>query len=132
MPFITDEQLLADLDQFFRMQSLDLPIQTPQIVPKANGAAYRAIQEKLLARGFTQAQVDGWSRGADFQYALGKYYTFLYMSHTEATDLWIEKFNWLAQLDEEVEPDPGATTGGSFGAGLLDTTNDRFTRDTHW
>lgn len=47
------------------------------IIHDANVAAYQEIQSRLLKRGITQAQLDTWDRGSEFQTSIGLFWTLI-------------------------------------------------------
>ena len=77
--FITDAQLKTSLAAQLKVASeSDVPaFFTNDILTRSNLAAYQDILGRLLARGFTKAQVDSWDRGAEFQTAIALYWCFV-------------------------------------------------------
>jgi len=73
--FITDTELTVIVADRLKMSTNQLPpYYTSTILPRASTAAWQEIQGRLLARGFTLAQIEAWDRGAEFQGDLGTWY----------------------------------------------------------
>lgn len=70
--FIVDATLKTALQN--TLQKSTLPAFWDEIVTSANSSAYWDIVGRLVARGFTKAQVDSWDRGAEFQRSIGLFW----------------------------------------------------------
>ncbi len=69
--FLTDLQLNNAVCDEIQKQRGTLTVFWPGIITLANIWAYNEIAARLVARGFTLAQVTAWDRGAEFQTDLG-------------------------------------------------------------
>ena len=74
MSFITSGQLKTRVANALKVDENDLPGNWDQTIEDAATDAYREIVGKLMARGFTQAQIDAWDRGAEFQRDIGLFW----------------------------------------------------------
>lgn len=75
MAFITDEQLRDALADRLKVAGNDVPAAfSSTIVNRSNTAAYQDVVGRLIARGYTKAQIDQWDRGAEFQTMIGLYW----------------------------------------------------------
>lgn len=74
--FIDDDQAKQAVAAQLMQEPTALPAAWDTIIPAANNDAYRDIQAALLGRGFSQAQVDAWDRGAAFQTDLASFWSF--------------------------------------------------------
>lgn len=77
--FITDQALqdyvAAVLHRAGAAVTTDVTQSTfwPPIVTQANASAWGEIQDRLIRRGFTVAQITAWDRGAEVQQQIGTY-----------------------------------------------------------
>jgi hypothetical protein len=87
------------------------------------------------------AQILTWDRREEFNKHIGLYWCLVNggVTSPQSDPTYIDRFNRLAELDSvDVlaggDPiDPGdEDVGGAVGYGTLDTTDDRYTRDTEW
>lgn len=69
MSFLTEDDLRTRLNVTLHVDATEEPWLTT--VRDANEAAYGEILSRLAWRGYTKAQVDTWSRGAEFQTDIG-------------------------------------------------------------
>ncbi len=69
--FITDAVLNNAVCDEIQKARGTLTVFWPGIITQANVWAYNEIAARLVARGFTLAQVTAWDRGAEFQTDLG-------------------------------------------------------------
>jgi hypothetical protein len=78
MSYVTDAKLLQAVAGRLKTTPSGLPAYyADEIVPQANVAATQDILGRLLARGYTQEQIDVWDRRVEFAFALGVYYSLL-------------------------------------------------------
>ncbi len=75
MSFITDTQARQAVADALKVELASLPDYWTNLVSEANIAAYGEIQGCLIGRGYTQAQVDSWDRGAEFQKQLAVFWS---------------------------------------------------------
>jgi hypothetical protein len=117
--FISDEQLKAELSAVLHVIGQDMTSANwGPIVKTSNKAAYDAIQGALRGRGYTAAQILTWDRREEFNKHIGLYWCLV---------------NGGVTSPHGDPIDPGdESVGGAVGYGTLDTTDDRYTRDTEW
>lgn len=78
MPFILDSDLTAAVASVLKLANpASLPASWAGPITEANAMAYSDILGALMDRGFTQAQIDGWNRGATIQRLQGLYWAFV-------------------------------------------------------
>ena len=65
--FLTDAHIRASVVAALKVSAGDLPDYWDQLINESHTAAYQEIVGALIGRGFTQAQIDAWSRGAEFE-----------------------------------------------------------------
>ncbi|MDE2097714.1 MAG: hypothetical protein KGL39_10735 [Patescibacteria group bacterium] len=79
--FIADADLQVALEDMLKVPRDSLgsgdSAYVQDILHDANVSAYQEIQGRLLRRGITQAQLDSWDRGAEFQKSIGLYWTLI-------------------------------------------------------
>ena len=76
--FIPDSDLLQRVANVLQVgDPANLPGFWQDLVSNANAAAYQDIYTRLIARGFTIAQVAGWDRAVEFQRDIGLYWALL-------------------------------------------------------
>ena len=137
--YITDEavkdQVAAELSLVDRF-ALEAKYDT--ICPWAATKATGTIRRKLVARGYTVAQVEAWDDLDEFAVQLSLYWSMARGMNQGANDVWVEKLKEAEEdLDtvtilidgEEADPDGG---GSTVGQGDLDTTDDLVTQDIEW
>ena len=73
MSFIADSVLQQAILDALKQLVTEIPAaqHIANIATPANARAYNEIQRRLLAVGFSQAQIDGWDHGTEFQRDLG-------------------------------------------------------------
>lgn len=72
--FLTDAQTLQAISDTLQSVSVDnLPAFWTNINTQCHLWAYNELFSALIARGFTQTQIAGWDRGADFELDLTVY-----------------------------------------------------------
>lgn len=78
MSFITDSQLLNRLAGVLKMKAEQIPVSAPYwptIVTDSRQSAWNDILGQLVGvRGYSQAQVTSWDRGAEIQTDLGLFW----------------------------------------------------------
>ena len=118
--------------------SVDVPARWDTLLAEKNTAAYNVIVAHLRKRGYTLAQIANWVLGKQFQLDLGAYFVLREMyANTEHDDVWIEKYNVEAALDEIAILDSSGeevdgTTDAAPDLPAINTDSDDriFTRDT--
>jgi hypothetical protein len=71
--FLTDTQTYSALADTLKAAGLQIPDWWRSINQSSHAWAYNEIVSRLLARGFTQAQIAAWDRGAEFEQDLTIY-----------------------------------------------------------
>lgn len=79
----------------------DLVASYDVLVPVMNSRAYNQILAKLLAKGYSRANIDAWDELANTIKFQATYYLFHSGAQLQADDTWPEKFNILETLDDE-------------------------------
>lgn len=138
MAYITAAALKDTLAAHLKLPAAaNLPAQVDVYATNCVDDAYNLIRRKLLGRGYTLAQIDSWDERFAFNRNIALYKALCHVAESDDVDLWPEKFNWIDALDTieivcggELQT-PGGTTG-QVTYGTIDTTGDRFTRDTRW
>lgn len=126
--YTTDAQIKQDVADALKVASVsDLPAYWDNLVARCHVAAYQEIVGALLARGFTQAQIDAWDRGTEFERHLALYFCFTWPQGAGQFDLNAVK---LWDRREELKAvqiyyggaavDPSASPG-TIGAGRIRT-----------
>lgn len=146
MGFITDATLQAYVAAALKKSVTDLttlangqPSYWPTLITQANLMAWGEISDRLIRRGWTIAQVNGWDRGAEAQTAMGLYFA---LRDGGALDGFSEVFinDKLRYFDQNnpknVLDNTLVTNGtvwqvpadspGTVGTGPLDTSEDMF------
>lgn len=141
--FIQDSDLQVALEDMLKVPrgtfSTGDSAYTGDILHDANVSAYQEIQAKLLRRGLTQAQLDTWDRGGDFQTCIG-----LFWALVKAAELSKDVApQVLKALDRRAElatvelyaggvplVPPTPPSEGLVTTGVLDTRTDNFVMDT--
>lgn len=136
--YITDTALEQALAAHLKIASVDdLPESSVVLLAECNLAGYGEIQSRLINRGFTQAQIDGWDRRVEFNRDISLFWLLVHAANLTADDLWVNKLDRRAELDTValtvggIVVAPGETSGG-FSAGRISTEGDRVTRETKW
>lgn len=99
--YVTNEELLQRVSA--GLQRLDIESNSPyhDIVADANEWAYNEIRSRLIYRGFSQAQIDAWGRRAEFNLALGLYWSFVLGGVSEQLpEGYLSKLDRRDELDE--------------------------------
>lgn len=117
------------------IEELPSPALRPAALIESIDWAYLKICSKLQARGYAQAQIDGWDMRVGYNLRLAVYWMLVKHSNLEADDLWVEKWNCLADLDTESLLIGGViqtptTSYGQVGYGRLDSSTDLIRRST--
>ncbi len=133
--FLTDSQCMQAVADLLKYDISALPGYWTSVVSQAHVAAYQEIQGRLLARGFTTAQVVLWDRGAEFERMLTIYWSLVNGGGTTAyDDRFIKQFDRRSDLDSVLVSVAGTwiipgETPGTVGTGFEDTTGDLFSLD---
>jgi hypothetical protein len=125
--FVADALVKDRLAKQLKQDPANLPDYWDQIVADAHEAATNDIYGALLARGYTQTQIQSWDRGAEFEKMQAVYYCL-----TEGAGLAGYDDKWVAKLDRRatlktvavtaagVFQAPQGTSAGVVGFGYLD------------
>ena len=81
--FLTDNQILSSLGDLLKYNASNLPSYWTSIVAEQHAAAYGYMVSKLLARGYTQAQIVQWDQGPYYERQLSLFFT---ITDATATD----------------------------------------------
>lgn len=139
--FITNDVLQDAIIDAIKQIASDIPVpgHIANIASASNTRAYNEIQRRLITIGYSQAQIDGWDHGAEYQRDLGLYFAFVDESINGGNDT--DMFIKLKDRRDEVSAMPFLIVNGArsdrgsltaeFGYGPLDTTQDEFVRDTN-
>jgi hypothetical protein len=136
--FVTNAQLQTALENMIRVAagtfSAGDSAYVLNIIADANKSAYQDIQAALLRRGLTQAQLDTWDRGGEYQKDIGLYWCLVKTVGLHAFDdkfckaldrrgelKCVELYASGVPLILQTPPAEGQVTHGA-----LDTTNDLF------
>jgi hypothetical protein len=107
--FVQDATLLAHVQAVLAVEALDPATPWTAIAHYANVAAYGQIRRALMLRGLSQAQVDSWDDGAEYQLDLGLFWALTKGGCTKDYD---QKF--IQALDRRDELKTAyLTTGGA-------------------
>lgn len=129
MSFQTDAALKTAVAGRLKQSESDLPDYWDEIVSKANTAAYQEIVSRLTARGYSQAVINAWSRGNEFQHDIGLFWALVHGGgYSEADDRFINKLDRRNELDTVLVEIESRTVG----RGKMSTRCDRFTMDTQF
>lgn len=144
--FIQDADLQVALEDMLRVPrgafSAGDSAYVGDILHDANVAAYQEIQGRLLKRGLTQAQLDAWDRGAEFQTAIGLFWALVRAAglsegvrpevlraldrRKELSDPDLELFSGGVPLVPPTPPADGLVT-----TGVMNTSTDMFVADVN-
>ena len=140
MSFINDAALKAALKDELKIAATEsLATHWNSIVTRSRTAAYGFIVNKLLARGFTKAQIDQWDRGEEFETDIGVWWC-LERGAAQNPDAQNEAQLAEKKLDRRWELDDIVFTigyavvepEGTYGqvtTGPMDTSGDMFVPD---
>ncbi len=138
MSFLTDTQVKQAVADFLKVDVTQLPAYftgSGRVIEDAHVAAYQEIKGRLLARGFTAAQVDLWDRGAEFEKHLTIYWATINGGGTTAMDdRFLKQYDRRNDLNSVLVSVLGVfitpgDTPGTIGIGAEDTSNDLFSLD---
>ncbi len=138
MSFLTDTQVKQAVADFLKVDVADLPTYwtgATRVIEDAHVAAYQEIQGRLLARGFTTAQVVLWDRGAEFEKHLTIYWSLINGGGTTAMDdRFVKMYDRRNDLNSVLVSVSGVfitpgDTPGTIEIGAEDTSNDLFSLD---
>ena len=136
MAFKTDQDIRNRLAGLLKQEQDQVPGYWDPIVSDSNAAGYNEIVTKLVARGYSKAQVDAWDRGAEFEIDIALFWCLVKGAGLHGyDDKFINKLDRRAELDE-VDVlidgklvDPAGVAGDQWGWGLQETSNERFSFD---
>ena len=74
--YTTDEIIVQDIADALRVNIQNLPAWWQGVISRCHVSAYQDIYGRLLARGYTPAQIAGWDRGEEFERAISLYFAF--------------------------------------------------------
>lgn len=86
MPFLTDAELKGRVAGNQKTDPASLPAFWDLVIPPANAKAWGNVRRALLDRGYSQAQIDAWDDGPEFQGDLGLYWCLVDSKAAEAYD----------------------------------------------
>lgn len=137
--YITDAALKSQVAaELGHASSGDNALKADVIVPWANVRAAGTIQRKLVARGYTLAQIADWDHLEEYAIGIGLCWAMIRYANLAADDKWVEK---LRALEEEldtvlilIDGEIGAPEGGNgmIGYGLMTRSDDIWSLDTEW
>jgi hypothetical protein len=138
--FISDDELLVSLAASLKTDPAQLSAAGwDSIVAESNNSAYQDIVGALSDRGYSAAQIAAWDRRTEYERDIG-----LFWCLTKGAGLHGNDPTFIFKLDRRAElatvavliggviVDPDGTTSGVVGYGTLDTTGDRFSRESTW
>ena len=126
--FITDNQVLSSVADTLKYQVSNLPAYWTNIVTQQHAAAYQYMVGKLVARGFTLAQILQWDQGPYYEMELSKFFVFTDAAAVDAVNLTNAR---LRDVRKELEtvllcvggayitPAAGGDTPGTVGFGPM-------------
>lgn len=139
MAYITDAALLASVAARLGSTSATITADSPHevvIVGECNTEAYNEVRARLIARGYTAAQVDAWDRAAEFNRRVGVCFALRALAIFRETDLKALEMicTCLDDLDtvtltEDDEPIEPASDSGGISSGALSNDLDVFVED---
>lgn len=139
MPQIDQPTLLQAVADSMQLKSVTLlGPQWGNICTMAVDDGYKDIATIMIGKGYSETDVLAWDRLTSFHRLQSLYYAFVHGAGLHNfDDRWVNK---LDQRDALRSPDMAITSSGGIvqgtgnpgfvQAGVLDTTNDRWTRDT--
>ncbi len=133
--FLTDDVLTTDLAGSLKKVRAALANYWPLFLTQCHQWAYNEIVSALLARGFTQAQIAAWDRGADFERDLTLYRALVRGAALEDYDLKaVEMLDRRKELCGVLVANGGQwqrpkDTPGTVGSGSFDTSGDLYSLD---
>jgi hypothetical protein len=133
MAYTTVTQIVQDIaDALKAVNVAALPANWTNVAAEAQIAAYQDIVGRLLARGFTLAQITAWDRGIEFERAISKYYAFSSPQGAgkfdyETMRIWDRRkeLDIVQVFTAGVFVSPGSTPG-TVGVGGMNTSGDMF------
>ncbi len=135
MAFTKDDQIMKRLAGLLKQTVDGMEEYWGTIVTDSRTAAYNEILSRLLARGFTPAQIASWDRGPEFEKDIALYWCLVKgeAAPTERPDdTLLEKLDRRDDLDDVLVTvggiliDPAADSGNVIGFGYVDETADEF------
>ena len=119
------------------------PSISDEVITEARSASYHEILSRLVARGYTKAQIDVWDRLAEFgrHIALWWFWRERIGANQGDTNPEVQPEHWdrRSELDtvtiteEGVLLDPGDLSGAEVLSGRMDVSEDDvFSVDTQW
>lgn len=139
-PWITEGDLKQRLADLVAKDVGQLPARWDSTILDSNRSAALDVAGRLLARGYTAAQVDAWDRRAEFNADIGLFWCLTKGGiPTAASDLHIAKLDRRKELDAvlvtiggvPVEPG-GGSDGYGVSGGRMSEDDYRFTMDTEF
>ena len=135
--FLTDTDFRQALADTLKMDVAKLGAYWDRQCKQAHESAYLDVRGALLARGFSASQADSWARGAEFERDIGLFWALVRGAgvHNYGSD-FIDRLDRRAELMTvmvEVEsgaPQEPSGTPPRIDSGVLDTSEDRWTRET--
>ena len=140
MAAITNTQLRARLASIMRVSTSDTTIDASspweQLITDAASSGYEDVVSRLMARGFTKAQVDLWRRLTEFNVDISLYWLFTKGAGLHAyDDKFINKFDRRLELDTVYVVDSSdnpitPTYSRRINTGVISTATDNVVLDT--
>jgi len=135
--FLSDSEFTTHVAASLKVASSDLASYWSEIAGKAHQSAYYDIRGALINRGFSAAQVDAWERGAEFERDIGLWWAIIRGGRPahiddqmmEALDRRMELKTVAVEVSSGAAQEPGGNQSNIV-SGTLDTTTDRWTKDT--
>lgn len=141
-PWIADVALKQALADMLKKSVSDLSAYWDRIITEANRSATDDITYRLMARGYSVAQIDQWDQRVTFNTDIGLFWALTRGGGLgDYPDLWVNKLDRRKELDTiaifagGVVILPGADSDGSgfaIGGGRLNEAGYRFNFDTDY
>ena len=119
------------------------PSVSDEVIEEARSASYHEILSRLVARGYTQAQIDAWDRLAEFgrHIALWWFWRERVGANQGDTNPDVQPLHWdrrteldtVVVTEDGVVVDPDDLSGAEVLSGRMDVSDeDVFTAETQW
>jgi hypothetical protein len=132
VPFLTDPDCLQAVADLLKADVPSLPSYWPGVVAAAHVSAFQEIQGRLIARGYTPAQVLQWDRGPELEKSLTIFWALTNGGGLSGyDDKFIRMYDRRKELDTVVVALNGVwtrpgDTPGQVSTGAFDTSGDLF------
>lgn len=135
--FLSDSEFRQALADTLKIDVAKLGSYWDRQCKQAHESAYLDVRGALLARGFTAAQADSWARGAEFERDIGLFWALVRgMGVANIGSEFIDRLDRRAELQTVMveiasgEPQEPAGTPPRIDYGVLNTSNDEWTKET--